>query len=49
MCASGRWINLGALNHFSHGSSSLLSQDLPISDVCCENLVKMSEQRKDKF
>src|SRR5262245_21770444 len=24
MCASGRWINLGALNDFPHGSSSSL-------------------------
>src|SRR5215469_9278115 len=40
MCASGRWINLGALNDFPHGSSSLLSQDLPISNNCCENLIK---------
>ena len=48
MCASGRWINLGALNDFSHGSSSLLSQDLPISDNCCENLAKC-EQTKNKF
>src|SRR5262245_59005934 len=40
MCASVRWINLGALNDFPHGSSSLLSQDLPISENCCENLVK---------
>ena len=46
MCASGRWINLGALNDFPHGSSSLLSQDLPISDNCCENLVKLMSKRK---
>src|SRR5262245_38479791 len=35
MCASGRWINLGALNDFPHGSSSLLSPVMgPASGMC---------------
>ena len=38
MCASGRWINLGALNDFPHDRTSLFSQDLLVSDRC-QNLV----------
>src|SRR5262245_22093688 len=36
MCASGRWINLGALNDFPHGSSSSSLLSPVIGPAVCD-------------